>query len=376
MSTAISGGYISADGHIIEPANLYTTRMDRRFRDRAPHIESREDRDYYVMEGFGEFGIGLSGEGTVAEDKATGKPIAVDGQRYEDTRPGAWDPTARVKDQRLDHLRAEIIYPGVFGLWSYSASDADYHMECVRVYNDWIAEFCAEAPDRLIGAGILPMKGPIDWAITEAERIARLELGSIMMPLEVEGGYANLEEGPRLWAALEEIGLPLGYHIGTGTIKAGSEKYKHMGVGVAVIEQKICMAARGLTDLILSGVPQVYPKLRFVVAEGGIGWIPTVMRLNDHWWEDHRHWMEPKLEEAPSTYFHRQFWATFEDDRAGILARELMNVDRLMWGSDYPHPEGVFPFSREQITKDFAGVPETETLKMVRDNAACLYGIA
>ena len=60
------------------------------------------------------------------------------------------------------------------------------------------------------------MKGPIDWAITEAERIARLELGSIMMPLEVEGGYANLEEGPRLWATLEEIGLPLGYHIGTG----------------------------------------------------------------------------------------------------------------------------------------------------------------
>ena len=376
MRKEFSGDYISADGHIVEPADLFTTRMDKRFRDRAPHIESREDGDYYVMEGFGEFAIGLSGEGTVADDKAAGKPIDIAGQRYKDTRPGAWEPAARLKDQDLDHIRAEVIYPGLFGLWSYSATDADYHMECVRVYNDWIAEFCAEAPDRLIGVGILPMRGPIDWAVTEAERIARLELRSIMMPLELEGGYANFEGGPRLWAALGEIGLPLGFHIGTSTIKTGSEKYKHMGIGVAVIEQKICMAARGLTDLILSGVPQAYPKLRFVLAEGGIGWIPAVMRLNDHWWEDHRHWMKPELKEAPSAYFQRQFWATFEDDRAGILTRGLMNIDHLMWGSDYPHPEGVFPFSREQITKDFADVPEVETLKMVGDNAASLYGIA
>jgi predicted TIM-barrel fold metal-dependent hydrolase len=95
----------------------------------------------------------------------------------------------------------------------------------------------------------------------------------------------------------------------------------------------------------------------------------------DHWWEDHHRWMQPKLEEPPSFYFKRQFWATFEDDHPGILTRHLLGVDRLMWGSDYPHTEGTFPFSIERIRQDFADVSEEETRLMVRNNAAGLYRI-
>jgi predicted TIM-barrel fold metal-dependent hydrolase len=98
----------------------------------------------------------------------------------------------------------------------------------------------------------------------------------------------------------------------------------------------------------------------------------------DHWWKDHHRWMEPKLEEAPSFYFNRQFWATYEEDRAGlVLAREgLLNVDHLMWGSDYPHTEGTFPYSQEQIAKDLAGIPAAQAYKLVAGNAADLYGLA
>ena len=215
MATITSGGYISADSHIVEPADLFTIRMDKRFRDRAPRVESREDADYYVMEGVGEMPTGMAGEGTVADDKAAGRPVDPSGQRHADTRPGAWDPKSRLEDQDLDHIRAEVIYPGLLGLWAYTAPDADYHMECIRVYNDWIAEFCVFAPKRLIGVGILPMQGPLEWALQEAERIARLGLKSIMLPLELSGGYANFEQGPRLWDALEEIDLPLAFHIGS-----------------------------------------------------------------------------------------------------------------------------------------------------------------
>ena len=376
MTTTGTGSFVSADSHIVEPADLFTTRMDKRFRDRAPRVESREDADYYVMEGVGEIATGLGGEGKVADDKADGKPIDISGQRHADTRPGAWDVAARLEDQDLDNIRAEVVYPGLLGLWGYAARDPDYHLECVRVYNDWIVEFCAQSPERLIGVGILPMRGSINRTIKEAQRIAKLGLKSLTMPLEMEGGYANLEDGTRLWSALEEIDLPLAFHVGSSTIKAGPEKYASMGTGVAVIEQKICMTARGMTDIIVSGVPQAHPKLRFVMVEGGIGWISAVMRMNDHWWEDHRHWMEPKLEEPPSAYYLRQFWATFEDDRAGILTRELMNVDHLMWGSDYPHTEGVFPFSREQIAKDFVDVSDEERQKMVGGNAVSLYDMA
>ena len=146
-------------------------------------------------------------------------------------------------------------------------------------------------------------------------------------------------------------------------------------MGMGVVDTKIALPMHALADLIWGAVPRRYPKLRFVIVEGGIGWIAALLRLMDHWWTDHHRWMEPRLDEAPSTYFKRQFWATFEDDRAGILTRELLGADRLMWGSDYPHTEGTFPHSQQQITQDFAGVPESEVHQMVVSNAAGLYGI-
>ncbi|HEY2105783.1 MAG TPA: amidohydrolase family protein, partial [Candidatus Binataceae bacterium] len=98
-------------------------------------------------------------------------------------------------------------------------------------------------------------------------------------------------------------------------------------------------------------------------------------RLMDHWWEDHHHWLEPKLDEPPSFYARRQFYHTFEDDKAGLMHLPMLNENGLMWGSDYPHTEGTFPHSREQIAKDFADLPADVTRKIIRDNAARLYGI-
>ena len=92
MATSLTGSYVSADGHVVEPKDLFSSRMDPKLAEKAPHIESRDSGDFYVMEGFGEFAIGLSGEGSAATDKAEGKEIHMAGLRYDDTRPGAWDP--------------------------------------------------------------------------------------------------------------------------------------------------------------------------------------------------------------------------------------------------------------------------------------------
>lgn len=373
--TSIEGSYVSADGHVVEPADLWTTRMDKRFRGRAPRIESRPENDYYIIDGHPPMAVGL--EGAMMEDKVgKGQVETALGRRHADTRPGAWEPSARLADQDQDHLRAEVIYPGIFGLLFSNLQDAEYQRECVRVYNDWLSEFCAVAPKRLLGAGLLPLRGPLEWAIAEAERVAKKGLVSVMIPCDAVPSYSS-PDYDSLWAALQDFGLPLAAHSGTAT---GEEsfvaKFQRMGIAFTHTDGKVFQVERGLVDLIWSGVPARYPKLRFVMVEGGIGWIAALLNHMDHFWRDHHRWVEPKLDEPPSVYFKRQFWATFEDDRAGILTRDLIGVDRLLWGADYPHTEGVWPRSREQIAKDFVGVPEADVYKMVVDNAARLYNIA
>ena len=126
--------------------------------------------------------------------------------------------------------------------------------------------------------------------------------------------------------------------------------------------------------VIWGGAPVRFPKMRWSIVEGGIGWIAAALELMDHWWTDHQGWMKPRLEQRPSEYFRQNFFATFEDDRAGVLTRELIGVDTLMWGADYPHTEGVWPFSKKSIASNFSGCPEDEIHRIVCTNAAKLYG--
>jgi predicted TIM-barrel fold metal-dependent hydrolase len=146
------------------------------------------------------------------------------------------------------------------------------------------------------------------------------------------------------------------------------------GAGGIIIGLLRIEMADPLLRLIWGGAPVRFPRLRWALVESGIGWIGSVLGVMDHWWNDHRGWLDPKLPEKPSHYFHRQFFATFENDRAGVLTRELLGPSNLMWGSDYPHTEGVWPFSRRLVSENFEGVDETDTRRMVHDNAVALYG--
>ena len=368
-------GYISADGHFVEPADLWTKRMDKRFRDRAPRIEARPDSDYYIIDGVTPFPVGL--EGASMEDKIAGEIKMMGGHRHADTRPGAWDPQARLADLTLDHIRAEVMYPGGFGLQFWAAPDPEYQSDSMRVYNDWVSEFCSVAPERFLGGALVPMRGPVQLAVEEAQRAANLKgVRTLSIPTTmVDRPYSRPDYEP-LWATLQDIGMPVSIHIGT-TGEPIYDRFLKLGIGPGVVDAKILTGMRAVTELIWAGVPQRYPNLRFIIAEGGIGWIPTLLTFMDHWWTDHHRWMEPKLEEAPSFYFNRQFWATFEEDRAGVvLAREgILNIDRAMWGADYPHTEGTFPHSQEAIARDFAGLSEAMVYKLVAGNAARLYSL-
>jgi uncharacterized protein len=300
--------------------------------------------------------------------------VARDHNRYADVRPGALDPLLRLGDQDLDNVCAEVVYPND-AMFIYGAPDPEYRRECLRAYNTWLGEYCSAAPDRILGVGMLAMGEP-EWSTAEAQRCAKLGLKSVLLPADMPKiPYGDPVNAP-LWAALQDLGLPVSFHnAATDRFDVNDFTPAAGGTMMATVHLKIAGQLRTFASLISSGVAMAYPKLRFVIVEGGIGWIAAVTRLMDHWWEDHHRWLEPHLDEPPSFYARRQFYHTFEDDRAGLMHLPLLNVDGLMWGSDYPHTEGTFPHSREQIAKDFHDLPAQTTNKIVRENAARLYGL-
>jgi predicted TIM-barrel fold metal-dependent hydrolase len=365
---SVSWKFISADSHVVEPRNLFVERADKRYRDRVPHIESRSDGDWLLIDGLAPRVVGF--EGAMISEKMERGLTTKSGHRYEENRPGATDPATRLGDQTLDNVEAEVVYPGV-GLWSGGIPDPELKAEVFRIYNDWMAEeFIAQAPARLVGAGLLPLGGDIRLAVDEAYRCAKLGLRTFQVAAVVPGHSYDDPYFEPLWAALEEIGAPVAFHTGSGE---DSQRFRFASAAAAVPIKFRLMEV--LSQLIFGAVAERHPRLSLVLVEGNVGWIASVVTYMDHWWGDHREWLEPRLAEKPSTYVHRQVWAVFEDDRPGILTLPLLNADHLMWGNDYPHTEGVWPYSVKQMEHDLAGLDVEVQRKLTRDNAARLYGL-
>ncbi|HAC34414.1 MAG TPA: hypothetical protein DCF45_07845 [Gammaproteobacteria bacterium] len=370
MSEEYQGPLISADGHVVEPADLWTSRMPAKWRDKAPRIENvGEMGDCMIIDGLKPRPIAF--EGPMIEMKARGEEIPkISDFRYDDCRAGSWNPDERLKDQDIDGVLGEVIYPGV-GLFIWDSENDELLYEVVKTYNDWLAEFCNAHPDRLKGVAILPTRGPIEWAVNEAERAVKMGLESVMLPAWCNHRPFNQPIWDTLWARLEEMNVLCNFHLGGGTFP---EHIRGPGASGALV----CAGKMNLNEpmqlVIWGGAPQRFPKMRWSIVEGGIGWIAAALDLMDHWWEDHKGWMQPRLDRKPSEFFKSNFYATFEDDRAGVLTRELIGVDTLMWGADYPHTEGVWPFSKKAVASNFTGCPEDEIHRIVCSNAEKLYG--
>jgi predicted TIM-barrel fold metal-dependent hydrolase len=165
--------------------------------------------------------------------------------------------------------------------------------------------------------------------------------------------------------------MPLSLHILTGR--------KGSGIGSSVMKSYPSLPhaiERSLSDLIFGGVLERFPRLQIVSAENDIGWIGHYLQRMDHAYEKYRYLEKTTvIPEPPSFYFKRQVHATFQDDRIGVLNREFIGVENLMWASDFPHSDSTWPRSQEVIARDFAGVSETETQQIIAENCAALYGI-
>ena len=360
---------ISADSHVLEPADLWTERIERSFRDRAPRVVAEAGGmvgDLFVCENLRPIPVaGLAVAGVDPRDY----PEKMAGG-YRGVRPSGWDPAERVKDQDADGVVAEVLYTSL-GMLLYGIEDGALRAASFRAYNDWLAEFCRHAPRRFAGIALLPLDD-VEVGVRELERAAKMGLrgGMIWGDPPSDRPYDSPAWEP-LWSASEAARMPLSLHILTG--RQGS------GVGPSIMRGYPGLhhpIERSLTALIFAGVLERHPGLALVSAENDVGWIAHYVQRLDHAYHKYRY-LEPApvIPEPPSFYFRRQVHATFQEDPIGVRTRDAIGVECLMWASDFPHSDSTWPRSREVVARDFAGLPRAETEAIVAGNCARLYGI-
>jgi len=367
---------ISADSHVNEPGDLWVQRIDKPFRDRAPRVVENppglKPGAYFTLEGIPPIHLA---QGMGAGKKPEELPKFFQSSTYKDARRGGWDPSERVKDMDLDGVEADVIYT-TLGFRQFWLTDAALQRACFRVYNDWLAEYCAYAPNRLAGLALISLYD-VDEGVKELRRCAARGLkGALIWASPPEDRpYSSTLYDP-FWAAAQELGMPISLHSITGmgaesrlAIKQPLDRY----VRSTVLSHEV---QRTLVVLIFSGVLERFPALKIVSAENEVGWLPFFLQKLDQAYEEYRYLYPVPLKLKPREYFRRQVFATFIDDAVGVAGRELIGVDNIMWSSDYPHTVSTWPHSREVVDRDFKGVPEGEKRSIVRDNVARLYGLS
>jgi predicted TIM-barrel fold metal-dependent hydrolase len=368
--------YYSCDSHVVEAREVFEG-LEERFGARAPRIiRDHEGRpgDWLLLPGLGPIPVGRLGiAGNRLDDPATHERIA---RGYDGLNPGVRDPSKRLDEQRQDGICGEVMYASL-NMFTYGIQDREVATAVFQRHNDWLRDYCSVAPERLIGIGCLPIPD-IDASLAEIERAARQGVRGFMIPTHVSPGQPYCDPAyDRLWAVVQELGVPLTMHIFTGTSPDGGMP-AHWGTPAGAIKGYTfahTTAANTVIDLICGGVVERFPNLKFVVSEYETGWVAHFLQRLDHATYRTPRFAVDYLTMKPSEYFHRNFMITFEDDREGIVTRHEIGVPNLVWGNDYPHHDAIWPHSMEVLGRIMEGVPEPEVQRICFDNVVDLYHI-
>jgi predicted TIM-barrel fold metal-dependent hydrolase len=370
----------SADSHVSEPGDLWVERIDKEFQFRAPRVERRERngrmQDFMIYEGFPPHPVAV-GLGAAVSAENRSDPRAGGGPGYDDARPGGWDPVQRLKDQDLDGVEGEVLHT-TLAFRLFWLRDAALQRACFRVYNDWLAEFCSHSPQRLVGIALISLYD-IEEARAELRRAKSLGHKGGMVWLSPPAGcrpYTSTYYDP-FWAEAQELEMPLVLHEITGGAESRlSQAYWDENL---IMQNVIAPheAQRTFAQLILSGVCERFPRLRFISAENGTDWLPLWLHRLDGALKRVRNLntFPTPLSMTPSEYFRRQVLFTYINEPEAVESRDIIGVDNLMWASDYPHSASTWPKSREIVDRDTLTIPPEERRKLVHDNVLRIYDV-
>jgi uncharacterized protein len=367
---------ISADDHLAETPDLWEKRLPKGLREKGPRfVQLPGGGDGWLMPG-------APAPRPLGLDVMAGRKYEdyqASGIRWQDVRPGCYEPSARLKDMDEGGIWGTVLYPNVglgFGGGRGFSGDWEMAIACMRAYNDHLSEFCSHNLNRLAGAALVPMAST-ESAVAEVQRAGKLPgIRAAMLPVfpadEKEWNHPDYEP---LWSALEGNSLAISIHISE---KRGQKiapwAMAHPGGAETMINTITLGTAEAFSYMMWSGVFDRHPKLKVVSVESGIGWLGYFRERANNVYKRHRYWTHSKLQHEPGEYFGRNIFATFEEDLVGIRTRDMIGVDALLWSSDYPHTDTSWPKCRENIDEHFVGVSEMDKRKVIAENAARVYG--
>lgn len=354
---------VSADAHANEPRDLWQTRIDRKYADRLPKVSVDENGErWQVVEGFRPVRIRFNNP--LQGEDATRNLVGA-------------DPAQRLLDMDADGIDAEIIFPNK-GLSMWATADGEFAQAQCRVWNEWAWETFGAYNDRMSPMACLAT-ADLEGSIREIHRVAKLGFRGLTLPAKpIWGAHDarhanyNLPVFDPLWAAVEEVGLPITFHVSTGRDPRAST-----GSGGAVINYAVHSLAptmEPVANLCASGVLDRFPKIKFATIEAGIGWVAWALTAMDEAYKKHHMWVQPKLSKLPSEFFHEHGFASFQEDEPGLRDAQAHGLaDNFMWANDYPHHEGTWPHSAAAIERTMHFLNDSERARILGLNAARLF---
>jgi uncharacterized protein len=374
---------IDADAHITEDPNLFLERVSKKWGDLIPHVryddQAREDSWWIGGKKFtsawGSASIGW-------EDRWPERPML-----REDVDPAAYDAAARVA--MLDQLgiRAQALYPNIAGFGGERFLELREHpelmIECVRAYNDFLADWMSVAPERFIGIASLPF-WDVEQSVKEIHRSAEIGHRGLLFsgaPHELGFPFLADQHWDPIWAAAQETRMPISFHLGSGDAKKqfNPERVAVEGFLPSVARsttEAYCEVGKQMNDLLISGVLPRYPELKFVMVESGAGIVPFVLESAD--WQFLRYRLSsqrPYFTEKPSHYFHEQVAVTFWFERIEPDVLDRIGAGNVLFETDFPHPSAL---NSDEVAQAVSRVTTTHgdvASRLLHDNAAGFYDL-
>lgn len=391
MATTAPIKIIDTDTHLTEPHDLWIKRAPASIRDRVPQVKMLNGQRCWVIDGDKSIGHGAHPNSAVL--KEGGKVRELDrflGLQFEEVHTGSSSVKERLALMDEAGIYAQIVYPNILGFGGQASAkvDPELRLECVKIYNDAMAELQEESGQRLFPMALLPW-WDVKQAVAETERCANMGLRGINInsdphtSKDEEGNYLpdlGREHWFPLWEVCTDRKMPINFHIGASETAIdwmgkqgwpGLTRDLRSGISGAMI---FFNNGAVMSNLIYSGILDRYKDLKFVSVESGIGWVPFLLEALDYQLDEIAE--GKSFEKRPSEYFQSNFYACFWFEKGRNMAETVrrVGVDNCLFETDFPHPTSLWPV--DNLEERTADLTSEERAKVLSLNAAKLYNIA